>query len=302
MSSALLPSLTFASDAERALGIARFSAMASPCELLLDSSDHALLQRCGQLAQAEALRIEQQYSRYRNDNLIYQINNAGGAAVTVNEELANLIDYACTLYELSDGLFDLSSGVLRKLWRFDGSGKRPSPEAIAALLPRVGWHRVRWQRPQLQLQTGMEIDLGGIGKEYAVDRVCELLAQQTTCAFLVNFGGDLRARGPRQNGEPWHVGLEKPDNDKLALTDLPLQSGALATSGDARRSFVENGVRYGHILNPKTGYPVSGAPRSITVLASTCIEAGALATLAMLQGGDAEAFLREQGVRSWCVR
>ena len=276
--------------------------MASPCELLLDSRDATLLQQCGQIAQSEALRIEQQYSRYRSDNLIYQINNANGAAITVNDELANLIDYACTLYELSDGLFDLSSGVLRKLWRFDGSGHRPSPADVAALLTRVGWHRVRWQRPLLQLQAGMEIDLGGIGKEYAVDRVCELLAQHTDCAFLVNFGGDLRARGPRHNGEPWHVGLEKPDHDQLALTDLPLQSGALATSGDARRSFVENGVRYGHILNPKTGYPVSGAPRSITVLANTCIEAGALATLAMLHGSEAETFLHEQGVRSWCVR
>lgn len=276
--------------------------MASPCELLLDSTDPVLLPQCAALAQHEALRIERAYSRYRDDNLIHRINTAQGAAVEVNDELADLIDYAVTLHALSDGMFDLTSGVLRRLWRFDGSGQRPDDAAVRALLDHVGWHRVRWQRPVLQLPAGMEIDLGGIGKEYAVDRVCSRLAQQTDVAFLVNFGGDLRARGPRGNGEPWHVGLEKPDNDRIALTELPLQSGAIATSGDARRSFVENGIRYGHILNPKTGYPVRGAPRSITVLAATCIEAGALATLAMLQGDAAEHFLNGQGVRSWCVR
>ncbi|NQD36763.1 FAD:protein FMN transferase [Permianibacter sp. IMCC34836] len=289
-------------QSSRQLGSARFNAMASPCEILLDSSDQHLLSHCGQLAEQEALRIEQRFSRYRNDNLIYQINNANGEPVTVDDELANLLDYAQTLYELSDGLFDISSGVLRKLWRFDGSGTRPDQAAVTALLDKVGWQKVRWQRPQLQLRAGMEIDLGGIGKEYAVDRVFDLLAGHTHVALLVNFGGDLRARGPRANGEPWHVGLEQPDKLQQALTDLPLQTGALTTSGDARRSFVENGVRYGHILNPKTGYPVRNAPRSVTVLADTCIEAGALSTLAMLHGAEAESFLSEQDVRSWCVR
>lgn len=287
---------------ERALSGARFAAMASPCEILLDAVDPTLIERCGQLAQQEALRIEQHFSRYRTDNLIYRINNSNGEPVQVDDELAKLLDYAQVLYELSDGLFDISSGVLRKLWRFDGSGTRPDDAAVQALLSKVGWHRVRWQRPVLQLQPGMEIDLGGIGKEYAVDRVFDLLAAQTSVAMLINFGGDLRARGPRANGEPWHVGLEQPDQDQQALRDLPLVTGALTTSGDARRSFVENGVRYGHILNPKTGYPVRHAPRSVTVLADTCIEAGALSTLAMLHGADAEHFLQEQQARSWCVR
>lgn len=276
--------------------------MASPCEVLLDQPSPALLQQCGELAQREALRIEQHFSRYRQDNLIYRINTSNGKPVSVDEELAKLLDYAATLHELSEGRFDITSGVLRKLWRFDNSATLPDAAAVAGVLRQIGWQRVRWQSPVLQLQPGMEIDLGGIGKEYAVDRVFTLLRAVTSHALLVNFGGDLRAHGPRRNGEPWHVGVEKPDQDQIALVDLPLQNGALATSGDAKRSFVVDGVRYGHILNPRTGYPVQQAPRSVTVLADTCIEAGALATLAMLHGPDAEAFLTSQQARAWCVR
>lgn len=289
-------------QADRQLGCARFTAMAGPCEILIDSSDSVLLEQCGNIAQQEALRIEQAFSRYRTDNLIHQINTSNGEPVQVSTELANLLDYAETLYELSEGRFDITSGVLRKLWRFDGKSGRPADADVQAMREKIGWQRVRWQRPLLQLQPGMEIDLGGIGKEYAVDRVFDLLAAHCTVAMLINFGGDLRARGPRANGDAWHVGVEQPDRDQQALTELPLQTGALTTSGDARRSFVENGIRYGHILDPKTGYPVRHAPRSVTVLANTCIEAGALSTLAMLHGADAESFLAEQGVRSWCVR
>ncbi len=276
--------------------------MASRCEILLDTLDMSLIFQCGAQAEQETRRIEQHLSRYRSDNIIHRINTAQGQPVVVDDELANLLDYASTLHELSAGLFDITSGVLRRLWRFDGSGRLPCDAEVHALLPRVGWHHVRWQRPVLQLAPGMEIDLGGIGKEYAVDRVFAMLGSLSDVAMLVNFGGDLRARGPRQNGDSWHVGVERPDNEHTALTELPLQTGALTTSGDAKRSFVENGVRYGHILDPRTGYPVRDAPRSVTVLADTCIEAGALSTLAMLQGADAEAFLGEQHVRSWCVR
>lgn len=296
------PAFTCLTEPDRQLGRIQFSAMASRCDILLDTLDASLIAHCGAQAEQETRRIEQHLSRYRTDNLIHRINTAEGQAIVVDDELANLLDYAATLHELSAGLFDITSGVLRKLWRFDGTGRLPLDADVQALLSRVGWHRVRWHRPVLQLEPGMEIDLGGIGKEYAVDRVFALLGSLTDVAMLVNFGGDLRARGPRQNGDSWHVGVERPDDEQTALTELPLQTGALTTSGDAKRSFVENGVRYGHILNPQTGYPVRHAPRSVTVLADTCIEAGALSTLAMLQGAEAETFLQAQHVRSWCVR
>ena len=173
---------------------------------------------------------------------------------------------------------------------------------MRALLPLVGWSRVTWKRPALTLPPGMEIDLGGIGKEYAVDRVAELLSARTTAAVLVNFGGDLRAVGTRRAGTGWEVGVERPGAEDSAALGLRLETGALATSGDARRFLLKDGVRYGHILDPRTGWPVGGAPRAVTVLGDTCLEAGLLATLALLHGAGAEAFLAAEGVRHWVLR
>jgi len=154
------------------------------------------------------------------------------------------------------------------------------------------------------LPEGMEIDFGGIGKEYAVDRVLALLRGQTDAPLLVNFGGDLAVSGPRRDGSAWVVGIEDPGGtagDSDAAGVLALAAGGLATSGDARRFLLAGGVRYGHILDPRTGWPVRGAPRSVTVAAPTCSEAGVLATLAMLRGPEARAWLAAQGAPHWIV-
>lgn len=279
----------------------RFKAMASPCEVLVDGVDethaHALLAR----AEAEALRIEAKYSRYRDDSVVAQLHATRGVRVQVDDETAQLLDYADACHTMSDGLFDITSGVLRKAWRFDGSDRLPTREQVAALLQHVGWRRVSWQRPWLCLPPDMELDFGGTGKEYAVDRVLALLAADAGAPVLVNFGGDLAVSGPRADGSAWQVGVERPDSAEAALL-LDLTSGALATSGDARRYLLKDGVRYGHILDPRDGWPVRGAPRSVTVAAGSCSEAGTLATLAMLQGERAEAWLAEQGVPHWILR
>ena len=280
----------------------RFRAMASPCEILLDHDDFAAAAPQVEIVAREAWRIEQQLSRYRGGNIIHRINTARGQPVTVDEETARLIDFAAMLYELSAGMFDITSGVLRRAWNFDGTDRVPTAHDIRALLPLVGWQRVTWKNPVITLPPGMEIDLGGIGKEYAVDRAFSLLAEHTDAALLVNFGGDLRARGPRRDGTAWQVGIERPDQEHAAAETLVLVTGALATSGDARRFLVKDGVRYGHILNPKTGWPVQGGPRSATLLAADCVQAGMLATLTLLAGADAEEFLRQQeGIRSWLI-
>ena len=280
----------------------RFRAMASPCEIILDHTDFITAAEQVNAAAAEALRIEQKFSRYRDDNIIHRINTANGQPVTVDDETARLIDFAVMLHELSDGLFDITSGVLRRAWKFDGSDRVPDGASIDALLPLVGWQHVQWHNPVITLPAGMEIDLGGIGKEYAVDRVFNLLAGMTDAALLVNFGGDLRARGPRRDGTAWQIGIETPEQDNTAAETLSLVNGALATSGDARRFLLKDGVRYSHILNPKTGWPVQGGPRSATLLAADCVQAGMLATLTLLAGPDAEAFLREQEhIRYWLI-
>lgn len=277
-----------------------FRAMGSPCELVTDSaSEPSASSREAMLAgRDEALRIEQRFSRYRRDSLLSQINQSQGEPVTVDAEMALLLDFADHCYRLSDGLFDVTAGVLRGIWKFgsDGQTEMPSESDIKSLLPRIGWHRLSWQSPQLQLPAGMEIDFGGLAKEYAVDRVLNMLQTQLDQACLVNFGGDLRVSGPRENGQPWALGVEQPDDVQHSAAVIGINQGALATSGDTRRYFEHRGQRYGHILNPKTGWPVVGAPRSVTVAAPTCTEAGMLSTFAMLQGEGATAFLQAQNV------
>jgi thiamine biosynthesis lipoprotein len=276
--------------------------MASPCEVLVDTEDERAALAALAAAREEALRIERKFSRYRDDNIVHAINHASGRSVVVDDETAGLLDYAATCHEISDGRFDITSGVLRRVWTFDGREHAPDPTALAAALALVGWSRVSWRERTLTLPAGMEIDLGGIGKEYAVDRASAQAAAATDAAVLVNFGGDLLARGPRRDGRPWLVGVEDPGAPgKNPLGRLELASGALATSGDARRHVLVRGRRLGHILDPRTGWPVEGAPRSVTVMAATCIEAGTLATLAILRGADAARFLEEQGVQHWIV-
>jgi thiamine biosynthesis lipoprotein len=275
----------------------QFLAMASPCEILLDTTDASLAEELVALACAEAWRIEAKLSRYVPDNPLDRINRAAGQAIEVDTEIARLLDYAQTCYELSGGLFDITSGVLRQVWRFDGSDRLPTAEAVAACVQRVGWDKVAWRSPWLKMQPGMEIDLGGIGKEYAVDRTAWLLEQAADLSFVVNYGGDMQINRPKQNGQGWRVGIEDPVHPERAVRLMELQSGGVATSGDARRFLQKDGRRYGHVLNPRTGWPVEHAPRSVTVLAGHCTEAGLLATLALLHGVEAESFLRQQGVR-----
>ena len=275
-----------------------FTAMASPCEVLLPLMEEQTALAIGTVAAEEAWRVEKKYSRYRNDSITAWIHDNRGTSIEVDGETASLIDFASQCFDLSEGLFDITSGVLRRAWKFDGSDRVPEAALIKQLLSLVGFEKLQWQSPRLLLPEGMELDFGGIGKEYAVDRAYELLAVHDAAPFLINFGGDLRANRPPLHG-PWQVGIERPDTDREASMLLDLEQGALATSGDSRRYLLQNGVRYGHILNPLTGWPDPESPRSITVAASSCTEAGLLSTVAMLRGAGAQAYLDDQGVRYW---
>lgn len=279
----------------------RFSAMASPCEVQIECDDSALAVRLARAAEAEAKRIEAKFTRYKDTGIVWQINNAAGAPMTLDAETAGLIDYAAQLHSLSEGRFDVTSGVLRRAWKFDGSANVPAREQVAALLPLVGWDKVRWDSPVLTLPVGMEIDLGGICKEYAVDRAAQVILDAAKVPALINFGGDLRTTAPKSTGR-WKVAIESVDPAKTSGGMLEFAASGLATSGDARRFLLKDGKRYSHILDPRSGWPVDDPPRSVTVASSTCLQAGTLATLAMLQGAGAEAFLEHEGVQSWIAR
>ena len=282
--------------------IASFLAMATPCEMRIETEDAALARRVAQIVEGEARRIEHKFSRYRADSVIGKINASHGAAVAVDSETGHLLDFAARCFALSDGLFDITSGVLRRVWRFDGSDKVPQQAQVAPLRKLIGWKKVSWRAPNLTLPQGMEIDFGGLAKEYAVDRALIAARAVSSAPVLVNFGGDLAVSGCRAGGQRWNIAIAAVESDSAMSGLLELGGGALATSGDAQRYLLKDGVRYGHILDPRTGWPVRDTPRSVTVAAPSCVEAGMTATLAMLQGKGAEGFLKRQGARAWCIR
>ncbi|HEU5136167.1 MAG TPA: FAD:protein FMN transferase, partial [Steroidobacteraceae bacterium] len=274
-----------------------------PCEVLADVASESVARTIAESVAACAWRIERKFSRYRADNIVARINTSMGAPVQVDDETANLLDYAELMHHLSDGLFDITSGVLRRAWTFDGGTRTPQRHEIDALLPLVGWSKLRWQRPFITLRPGMQIDFGGIGKEYAVDQATKDVAALSGAAVLVNFGGDLAVTRARDGDEPWRVGIEGIGaGTPRAARLVDLKAGALATSGDTYRYVEADGQRLPHILDPRDGSPVRGAPHSITVAAPTCTHAGMLTTLAMLRGAAAEAFLEAEGVRHWIQR
>lgn len=272
----------------------RFAAMASPCECLVRHVSEKLARQVVQAVAEEAWRIEYKFSRYRDDNLMAAINAGDAQWVVVDDETARLLDFAEQCWQLSEGAFDITSGVLRRAWRFDGSDRVPESAQVDALLPLVGWDKVERKADRIRLQKGMELDLGGIGKEYAVDSAFQLAGKFTDADLLVNFGGDLVGRSATA---PWQVGME--GTARPMAGQLKFTSGALATSGDSRRFLLRNGVRYSHVLDPRSGWPVAEAPRAVTVFGQQCTQAGLLSTLALLQGKHAEELLREAGVQYW---
>ena len=281
--------------------LGRFNAMACPCEVLISTTDKNIAEKALSIASTEAWRIEQKLSRYRDDNIIFKINHAKGTTIEVDDETANMLDFADQCYQLSDHKFDITSGALRKLWTFDVSDRIPEQSQIDQIMQHIGWDKVSWQKPLITLQAGMEIDFGGIGKEYAVDQSAQLIHKATHEPVLVNYGGDIFATAPRKPDTAWVIGVDDPKHTgENAIGKIQLFQGGLATSGDARRFLLKDGIRYSHILDPESGWPIANAPRAVTVVANSCLEAGMLATFAILHGDKAKEFLEQQKVQYWC--
>ena len=280
----------------------RFNAMGSPCEVRLYAPTRARAAFMAQRVIDEVARLEARYSRYRPDSLLSGINRvaAAGGRIEVDEETAGLLNYAETCWRESGGLFDITSGVLRHVWNFR-DGRVPAPAAIEALLDRVGWERLRWQPPVLEFpEPGLELDLGGAVKEYAVDRVAALCWAAEIRHGLVNLGGDIKIIGPHPDGAPWAIGIQHPRQPGQFIRTLQLSHGALASSGDYERCLVVDGVRYGHVLNPRTGWPVRHLA-SVSVVADLCVVAGSASTIAMLKEADGPAWLAELGIPHYWV-
>ena len=279
-----------------------FRAMAAVNEIQIDGADDRLAAAAAASAIEEVLRIEAKYSRYRDDSVVSRISAAaGGEAVAVDEETAGLLAFADTCFRQSDGAFDATAGILRRAWDFKVN-RLPSHAELAPLLGKIGWQRVEISRGTVRLpEKGMELDFGGFGKEYAVDRAALRLREAGAANALVNLAGDVAVLGPHRDGSPWNIGIRHPRNESTAIATLPVTSGAIATSGDYERFIEVDGVRHCHILDPRTGRSARGF-QSVTVHASTCVVAGSATTIAMLKGREAGlAWLNSLGLAYLCV-
>jgi FAD:protein FMN transferase len=275
----------------------RFKAMGGPCSIQLyaeSENEAALHAKC---VMGEVYRLEAKYSRYRDDSILSKINSASlkGEGITVDDETAGILNYAGTVWHESNGLFDVTSGVLRKAWDFK-SGCLPGQKSIETILPLVGWDKLNRNNSLLSFSIpGIELDFGGIVKEYAADRASAICAQRGVQHGMVELGGDIRVVGAHPNEAPWMVGIRNPRIPEQAIAMVPLQQGGLASSGDYERYMIVNGVRYSHLLNPKTGWPAKSLA-SVTVVADQCLIAGSATTVAMLKGEEGLEWLESLGL------
>jgi len=280
----------------------RFHAMASDCAIQLSAATAEEIGRYAAAGEDEIRRIEARYSRYRGDSELARINAvaATGGCIDIDTETAGLIAYAKACFTNSDGAFDITSGPLRTVWNFSAS-RLPDQRSIDAILPRIGLDKVALSNGRLQFgKSGMELDLGGLGKEYAADRAAEVCADLGAQHGFVDLGGDIRVIGPQSDGHPWRIGVRHPHDANRIVAEITLSNGALATSGDYERFIAVDGRRYCHILDPKTGWPAQGLA-SVTVISDRCMVAGSLSTAAMLKGKNGPAWLERLRVRHIAV-
>ena len=285
------------------LGLYRveFKAMASACEIVIAATSQDEAMHCIELAINEVRRVEQKYTRYQPSSIVSRINAAAGLEwVECDDETLSLFNYADTLFQSSDGLFDITSGVLRRAWNFK-KPVIPSKAQLMLLMDLVGWTQVERKDRLVKLsKINMEIDFGGFGKEYAADRAAAILSTHEIKHGFVNLGGDLRVIGPKPNGECWMLGIPNPRNISKLIASIPAATGGFATSGDYEKFFELNGRRYCHVISPLTGEPVRFW-QSVSVVAPLSITAGSCTTIAMLKEAEGLAWLEDSGMTYMAV-
>jgi FAD:protein FMN transferase len=251
------------------------------------AADAARAQADLDAAAAEAMRLDNALSLYQADSELVTLNSRDvGYPVAISETLSDVLSAAARFSALSDGAFDVSIQPLVDVWGFYHVKRAqvPTPNLMEQARERVGPNR--WQVARdartATLTRGTRLDLGGVAKGYAVDRVIALLRARDVPAAFVNLGGNIAVLGQAPGGRAWRVGIEHPREPKL-MGHIELWRGAVATSGDYDRYFMMNGKRYNHIIDPRTGQPVQGI-YAFTVIAPTATAADALSTAAFVLG------------------
>ena len=241
-------------------------------------------------ATAEIKRIEKLISAWDPDSETSLINkNAGVKPVVVSSELFSLIERSKQISELTDGAFDISYASLDGIWKFDGSMKvMPNVTEIENSISKVGYRNIVLNENDQSVflaKKGMKISFGAIGKGYAADKAKELLVSKQVVGGIINAAGDLTTWGTKSNGEKWVIGIANPLSEERIFSWLKIVESSVATSGNYEKHIVFDGVKYSHIIDPRTGYPTTGV-NSVSIFAKSAETCDALATAVFILGKD----------------
>ena len=265
-----------------------FPAMGTTCEVQFATNDAAQAAAFEKAAVGWVTAFEAKYSRFRPDSLVSRINAAAGLEwVEVDAEMEQMLKLCETLHFMTHGVLDATALPLIRLWNYKADKPVvPTVAQVSAALHLVGWGKVQRAPGKVFLpEEGMALDFGGFGKEYAVDLVAQIALDHGITNALVDFGHDLRAIGAPPGRPAWHIGLEDPTKPGTASVSVALHgSKGIASSGDYIRCFTVGGKRYGHIIDPRTGFPVANGCLQATVIAGSCLQAGVLSTTAFVMG------------------
>ena len=267
---------------------AAFRAMGTSCEIqYVAPQGEAQALAFEQRAIGWVTAFENKFSRFRDDSLVTRINaGAGSRWVEIDREMEAMLDLCGTLYSFSGGVLDPTILPLLRVWNYQaGQPRVPSDEEVEAARALVGWPKLQRAPGRVLLpEPGMALDFGGFGKEYAVDFVAWIAREHGITSALVDFGHDLFATGNPPGRERWHIGLEDPKAPGSIAGSMMVTGRGVASSGDYLRCFRAAGRRYGHIVDVRTGRPVANGCLQATVVAPTCLFAGALSTTAFVLG------------------
>jgi thiamine biosynthesis lipoprotein len=255
--------------------------------------------------------INNQMSTYLDNSELSRINqNKSDDWIDISPELYEVISTALEIGRLTGGEFDITVGNMVNLWGFGPDNlpvNIPDDESIKNALNASGYHGIEMRSPAYAIKKqnpDIYLDLSGIAKGYAVDRVSDYLEGLNFQSYLVDIGGEIRAKGQKQDGEHWRIGIEKPLVDGREVQRvIPLSDMAMATSGDYRNFFIHDGIRYSHTIDPRTGRPILHNLLSVTVLDDSAMVADAMATALMVMGpGDGIIFAEKNGISAYFIQ
>lgn len=280
-------------------------AMSTSVRIVFRAPAAAIAGEFGRQAVRWIATFEARYSRFIPESVIGRINtSAGGDWVELDQEAEEIFALCDQMHAISHGAFDAGSLPLLRLWNWKADPPEiPDESAVRAAMDLCGWSKVQRSPRGIRLpEAGMGIDLGGIGKEYAVDRLSHLARDHGIADAMIDIGQDLRVSGTPAGREAWYIGLEEPGEPGRCWTALRVQDCAVATSGDYFRAFDRDGRRYGHIIDPRTGQPVNNGCQAVSVIAPNCVLAGVLSTAAFILGPEAGlALIHEHGAVEACI-